>query len=169
MAGSLGEKLGDGSMADVHAWAPGQVIKLYRAGIPGRICRWEAHMTRAVFAAGGSAPEVLDEVKVEGRRGMVLPRLEGPTLAQLVLTDAISPHEAGAILARLALSVHQTPTPAEVFSLRDYMEISLRLPDVAMPEIIAGGVLALIDQLPQDDRLAPVSYTHLTLPTNREV
>ncbi len=154
MAGSLGEKLGDGSMADVHAWAPGQVIKLFRTGIPGRICRWEAHMTRAVFAAGGPAPEVLDEIKVEGRRGMVLPRLEGPTLAQLVLTDAISLQEAGAILATLALSVHQTPTPAEVLPLRDYMETSLQLPDAAMPETIAGGVLALMDRLPQDDRLA---------------
>ena len=47
-------------------------------------------MTRAVFAAGGPAPEVLDEVKVEGRFGLVLPRLDGQTLLQLLQADAIS-------------------------------------------------------------------------------
>ena len=28
MQGSLGEKIGEGVFADVHAWAPGQVVKL---------------------------------------------------------------------------------------------------------------------------------------------
>jgi tRNA A-37 threonylcarbamoyl transferase component Bud32 len=154
MAGSLGEKLGEGSMSDVYSWAPGQVIKLFKAGIPGRICFWEARMTRAVFAAGGPAPEVLDEVKVDGRRGIVLPRLEGPTLMHLLLTDAVSREEAGAILAALALAVHNTPAPADVLSMRDYMESSLRLPDVGVPATLADGVLALIDRLPRHDGLA---------------
>ena len=59
MRGSLGEKIGEGAFADVHAWAPGQVVKLFKAGVPQRASRWEARMTRAVFAAGGPAPEVL--------------------------------------------------------------------------------------------------------------
>ena len=154
MAGSLGEKLGEGVMADVYAWAPGQVVKLFKAGIPRRISWWEAHMTRAVFASGGPAPEVLDAVKVDGRYGMVLTRLDGPTLIQLLQADAISIDEAGAILATLALSVHNTPPPAEILSVRDYMESSLRLPDAAIPENIATGILDYIDRLPVDDRLA---------------
>jgi tRNA A-37 threonylcarbamoyl transferase component Bud32 len=154
MAGALGEKIGEGSMSDVHAWAPGQVVKLFKAGIPRRIPWWEARMTRAVFAAGGPAPRVLDEVKVEGRRGLVLPRLEGPTLLQLLQTDAMPLREAGAILAALGLSVHQTPTPPDVLSIRDYMAGSLRLPDAQIPERVAAGILALVDRLPTDERLA---------------
>jgi len=34
MRGSLGEKIGEGVSADVHAWAPGQVVKLFKAGFP---------------------------------------------------------------------------------------------------------------------------------------
>ncbi|WP_375779670.1 hypothetical protein ACE103_12515 [Bradyrhizobium sp. ma5] len=34
MQGSLGEKIGDGLFADVYAWAPGQVVKLSKPGIP---------------------------------------------------------------------------------------------------------------------------------------
>jgi Ser/Thr protein kinase RdoA (MazF antagonist) len=154
MQETLGEKIGEGAFADVHAWAPGQVLKLFKAGIPRRISWWEARMTRAVFAAGGPAPEVLDEVKVEGRRGFVLPRLDGPTLLQLLQAGAMTPEDAGAILATLALAVHRTPSPPEVLPMREYMESSLQTPEAELPETIARGVLAHIDRLPVDDALS---------------
>ena len=87
MRGSLGEKIGEGLFADVHAWAPGQVVKLFKAGVPQRTSRWEARMTRAAFAAG--APEVFDEVTLEGRFGIVLQHLDGPTLQQLWQTSRL--------------------------------------------------------------------------------
>jgi hypothetical protein len=71
-------------------------VKLFKAGLPRRLSRHEARMTRAVFAAGGPAPEVLDEVTLEGRFGIVLPRLDGPTLLQLYRRGAITFEQAGA-------------------------------------------------------------------------
>ena len=88
MQGALGEKIGEGVFADVHAWAPGQVVKLSKPGIPQWVVQHEAQMTRAVFAAGGPAPEVLDEVTVDGRFGIVLPRFDGPTLREATRTGA---------------------------------------------------------------------------------
>jgi hypothetical protein len=73
MRGSLGEKIGEGACADVHSWAPGQVVKLYKVGASPRFGRHEARMTRAAFAA--EAPEVFDKVTLEGRFGIVLQRL----------------------------------------------------------------------------------------------
>jgi hypothetical protein len=107
MWGSLGEKIGEGGSADIHAWAPGQVVKLFRAGVPRRVGEYEARVTRAAFAAGVPAPAVLDEVTLEGRFGIVLSRLDGPTLVQLLRTGAMTPDQAGAILASLCLSVHK--------------------------------------------------------------
>ena len=66
-------------------------------------------MTRAAFAAGLPAPEVFDEVTLEGRFGIVLSRLDGPTLLQLLRTRTMTPEQAGAILAALSISVHKTP------------------------------------------------------------
>ena len=154
MGGSLGEKIGEGASSDVHAWAPGQVVKLFKAGVPRRISWWEARMTRAVFDAGGPASQVLDEVKVDDRYGLVLPRLDGPTLLHLLQTDAMTPEAAGAILATLGLSIHRTPSPPEVLPVREYMERSLELPEAQIPEHIAKGVLALIDRLPPDEGLS---------------
>jgi hypothetical protein len=151
MRGSLGEKIGEGAFADVHAWAPGQVVKLFKAGVPQRIASHEARMTRAAFAAG--APEVLGEVTLEGRFGIVLPRLDGPTLLHLSRTGAMKPEQVGSILATLAISVHKTPPPPDVLCLRVWMDLSLRDSGDRVPKHIGAGILTLIDRLSPGDGL----------------
>jgi Ser/Thr protein kinase RdoA (MazF antagonist) len=153
MRGSLGEKIGEGFFAEVHAWAPGQAVKLSKPGVPRRVSRHEARMTRAVFAAGGPAPEVLDEVTLDGRYGIVLPRLDGPTLLQHYRSGAMTFAQAGAILAALCISVHKTPPPPDVLSLRDWMDGTLRLSGGALPSHVATGVPALIERLSPGDGL----------------
>jgi hypothetical protein len=148
MLGSLGEKIGEGAYSDVHAWAPGQVVKLFKPGSPPWLSGWEARMTRAVFAAGAPAPEVLDEVTLEGRPGIVLRRLDGPTLLQLSRSGAMTPAQVGSVLAALFLSVHRTAPPLELPRLRDRMEGTLRRSGGRLPEPIATGILRLIDRLP---------------------
>ena len=152
MQGSLGEKIGEGAYADVYSWAPGQVLKLFKAGFLRRHSWWEARMTRAAFAAGAPAPEVFDEVTVEGRFGVVLQRLDGPTLLQLSRSGAMTPEQTGVTLATLALSVHRTAPPPEVLSLRDTMAGSSRLSSM-LPKHVATGILALIERLTPADGL----------------
>jgi Ser/Thr protein kinase RdoA (MazF antagonist) len=149
MAASLGEKIGEGAMADIHAWAPGQVVKLFKTAAPRRAAEHEARMTRAVFAAGVPAPEVLGEVTLEGRYGIVLERLDGPTLLQLLRTGAMTPEEAGAVLASVYQSVHRTPAPAGVPSMRTWISAASRW----LPEPVAAGVLALIERRPPGEGL----------------
>ncbi len=153
MPGALGEKIGGGAFADVHAWAPGQVLKLFKAGFTRRLVAHEAHMTRAAFAAGAPAPDVLDEVTLEGRFGFVLTRLDGPTLLQLLRTGAMTARDVGAILASLVISVHRTPPPAAVLGLRDWMDHSLRGSGYRVPKHMAAGILTLIERLPPGDGL----------------
>ncbi len=153
MRGSLGEKIGAGVSSDVHAWAPGQVVKLFKAGVPRRVPWHEARMTRAVFAAGAPAPEVFGEVTLEGRFGVVLSRFDGPTLLHLSRTGAVTFERAGAILATLAMSVHKTPPPPDVLPLRDFMDGSLRLNRSGLPEDFATDILALIERLSPSDGL----------------
>jgi hypothetical protein len=110
-------------------------------------------MTRAAFAAGAPAPEVLGEVMLEGRFGIVLSRLDGPTMLQLSRTGAMTPEQGGSILATLALSVHKTLPPPDVLSLRDFMDHSLRGSGDRVPNHIAAGILTLIDRLSPGDGL----------------
>ena len=153
MQGSLGEKIGEGAFSEAYAWAPGQVVKLFKPGVSRWLPWFEVRMIRAVLAAGVPVPEVFGELTLDGRFGIVLQRLDGPTLLQLSRTGAATFEQAGAIIAALAMSVHKTPPPPEVLSLRDYMDGSLRLDDGKLPKHIATDVLALIDRLAPGDGL----------------
>ena len=153
MQGSLGEKIGEGLFADVHAWAPGQVVKLSKPGIPHYVLQHEARRTRAVFAAGGPAPEVLDEVTLDGRFGIVLPRFDGPTLREATRSGAVTRERAGAILATLCLAVHETRPPPDALSLRQAMDARLQFAGSVLPERIITGVLALSEHLAADEVL----------------
>jgi Ser/Thr protein kinase RdoA (MazF antagonist) len=153
MQGSLGEKIGEGAFSEAYAWAPGQVVKLFKPGVPRRMPWFEVRMIRAVLAAGVPVPEVFGELTLDGRFGIVLQRLDGPTLLQLSRTGAVTFEQAGAIIAALAMSVHKTPAPPEVISIRDYMENELGADDGKVPKHIATDVLALIDRLSLGDGL----------------
>lgn len=145
------EKIGEGATADIHVWAPGQIVKLFKTDVSPGFSRREARMTRAAVAAG--APEVLDEVTVEGRFGIVLQRLDGPTLLQLLQTSAVASEQAGMILASLYASVHRMPPPPDVVSLRDWIDAASQPSRDVLPKHIVTGVLTLIDRLPPDDVL----------------
>jgi tRNA A-37 threonylcarbamoyl transferase component Bud32 len=150
MPGSVGEKIGEGAWSDVYAWAPGQVVKLFKAGYQRRHSWWEARMTRAAFAAGAPAPEVFDEVTVDERFGVVLQRLDGPTLTRLFQSRVLTAEQTGVILATVALSVHKTAPPPEILSLRERDARSTR-PDG--PEHILAGIVTLIERLAPGDGL----------------
>jgi hypothetical protein len=107
MQGSLGEKIGEGAFSEAYAWAPGQVVKLFKAGVSHLLGRHEVRMIRAVRAAGVPVPEVFGEVTLDGRFGIVLERLEGPTLWHLSRTGAVTFEQAGAIVAALAMSIRR--------------------------------------------------------------
>lgn len=153
MQGSLGEKIGAGAFSEVYAWAPGQVIKLFKPGVSRWMPRQELRMLRAVRAAGAPVPEVFGELTLDGRFGIVLERLDGPTLWHLSRTGAVTFEQAGAIVAALAMSLHKTSAPPEVLSVREHMERELRYDDGKIPKRIAADILALIDRLPPGEGL----------------
>src|SRR4051794_31603903 len=78
MQGSLGEKIGEGAFSEAYAWAPGQVVSLFKGRVSHLLGRHEVRMIRAAHAAGVPVPEVFGEVTLDGRFGIVLERLEGP-------------------------------------------------------------------------------------------
>src|SRR3954469_4526430 len=108
MRGSLGEKIGEGAFSEAYAWAPGQVVKLFKAGVSHLLGRHEVRMIRAMHAAGVPVPEVFGEVTLDGRFGVVMQRLNGPSLLHLSRTGAVTFEHAGAVVAALAVSVHRT-------------------------------------------------------------
>jgi aminoglycoside phosphotransferase (APT) family kinase protein len=106
----LGPKLAEGGSAEVYAWGDGQVIKLFRPAYEHAVDR-EPQVTSTVHHAGAPSPRVDGIEQVDGRRGIVLERVEGPTLLDLLMARDRSPKRVGADLAELHLTIHEVDAP----------------------------------------------------------
>src|SRR4028119_1218 len=86
-ASCKGQLLGEGRTAEVFAWAPGQVLKLYRDWWPLSNIEYEARMGSLVLEAGVSCPAVGDITQVNGRHGLVYERVDGPSMQHQLLSE----------------------------------------------------------------------------------
>ena len=73
--------LAEGRTAEVFIWDEGRVLKLDRPEWTG-LSHYEAGVLERIAATGVPVPNVFDTVTVDGRSGVVLEHLEGPSLAQ---------------------------------------------------------------------------------------
>ena len=90
--GQLGGLVAHGNTSDIWEWTPGTVVKLLRPGIPEHWATVEAGITAQAYAAGLPVPNSDGVVWVEGRPGVVLERIEGPTMwSQMVQAPADVP------------------------------------------------------------------------------
>jgi aminoglycoside phosphotransferase (APT) family kinase protein len=94
----LGELLARGASAEIYAYGAMDAIKLFLPEYE-YIARTEFERTRAVHAAGVPSPEVRGLETVDGRLGIVMERLDGPTL----LSEGVG---SASTLAALHLAVH---------------------------------------------------------------
>ncbi|MFN8472471.1 MAG: phosphotransferase [Anaerolineae bacterium] len=120
-----GELLGEGRTAEVFAWGRDRVLKLYRAEMPPEWVDHEARVSRAVYDAGVAAPAVEGVVEIDGRRGIIYERVEGPTLIQWVMARPSRILEGGRILADLHVAMHSREgagLPPQVAALRHDIE-----------------------------------------------
>jgi Ser/Thr protein kinase RdoA (MazF antagonist) len=122
----LGPKVGEGAGSEAYGWGDGRVIKLFKEGVDPRFAQHEVRVTRAVFQAGGPAPEVLDVVEVNGRPGIVFPRYDGQTLLEMVAAGSTTPAAAGEIMARLHHALHAPRYRPSLITFRQWALIYIR-------------------------------------------
>jgi aminoglycoside phosphotransferase (APT) family kinase protein len=72
----------EGRTAEVFRWDESHILKLYRDWCPLDWVEYEARVARAIHAAGVASPAAGDIVEVDGRRGLIYERLEGPSMLQ---------------------------------------------------------------------------------------
>lgn len=77
------QRIAEGRTAEVFALDDDRVVKVDRPGFEG-LSTYEAEVLVPLGAAGVPAPEVHGTMTVDGRPGVVLQRLVGPTLTDLI-------------------------------------------------------------------------------------
>lgn len=138
-----GQRLGAGGSAEVFAWGPGRVVKLfrprYRHAVP-----MEAERARAVHAAGVASPEVFEIVELEGRLGIVFERVDGELLLARLRDGSAGADAVGRRTAELHADLHGL-SGARLPGLGETVEANLE----RVPEEERSATLARHRQMPQ--------------------
>lgn len=146
----LGNRIAAGGTAELFAWAPGKVVKLYWDGASKDAAEREAERTRVAFAAGAPAPEVFDVVVIEDRPGIVFERIDGPSMLELIAQQPEQADDLAVQLADLQTALHRLPGKG-LPPLREHVLRRLHLGN--LPARIKPDVFDAIHQLPEEGAL----------------
>jgi tRNA A-37 threonylcarbamoyl transferase component Bud32 len=145
----LGRPIAMGATADIHDWRQEQVLKLYRGSVPRRLGEREARITRALHAAGVRVPAVGELVEVNGRLGLPMEKLSGPTLASR-LRDSDSAARAGYVAAQVHVAMH-TRTEESLQTMRVQFRWVIERGPLSTEQ--KARVLRAMETLPDGDRI----------------
>jgi thiamine kinase len=137
----------------VYAWGADAVVKLYRPGYRGH--QAEA-VALAVLEGHDVAPSLLDAVDHAGRPGLVLERIVGADMLDLLQRRPWRVPALARALAEAHLVVHGVRAPADLPDVRQVL--AARIEAATLPRELRGYALRVLDGLPSGDRLCHGDY-----------
>lgn len=148
----LGRPIALGRTAEIYAWEPGWVVKLYFDWFEPDAVEFERRIASAIHATGLPVPAVGETVSVAGRVGLLYERRDGASM-----WSDLDQHPARLIahaqtLAKLHAEMHARPIQADIPPLRDKLERKLRAAK-PLPEALRTAALKALEKMPDGDRL----------------
>ncbi len=140
------ELIGVGRLADVFAWGDGLALKLYRSADRNAGAAREAEATQAVVAAGVPAASCHGTMTIDGRLGLILDRLPGPLMADIVFEEG---PRAMIGLAALQCRIHDR-TATGFLSMKEALVARI---EHAVPAQLQQPILRRLADLPDGESI----------------
>ena len=147
-----GGLIASGDRAEIFMYGPDTVVKLFRKEISSRHVQREANNTMAAKAYGLPVPAVKDIIRLEGREGLVMEHIKGPTITA-VLRKA--PHKIKTYaqkFARLHADLHSISVTG-FLNQREFMERAILSSKGRLGQDTTETIRKLFRDLPGSDRL----------------
>jgi uncharacterized protein (TIGR02172 family) len=148
----LGQPIAYGRTAEIFAWKPGQVLKLFYNWCVLESIQQEARITRAIHASGLPVPEVGEIIHINGRYGLEYERLQGESMFKLIQRKPWNFLRYARRFAELQAAVHTREIAAELPSQRKILAENILLAQ-ALPEYLREKALSTLAAMPDGDRL----------------
>ncbi len=142
----------EGRTAEVFLRADGSVLKLMRDPDAMPLIEREAAALETVRQQGHLAPTVIEIVRVDGRPGLAMERIEGADLATLLGQRPWMLWRAARVMAEMHVAMHQCRAPGALPRLNDELRRDIESAS-ALPSRLAQFALDALDSLPEGDRL----------------
>ena len=118
----------------------------------------EAHITAAAVEAGLPAPKIWETLTVNGRPGIVMERVEGPTMMRWGTTFPWRIYTGAKMMARLHVEVH-SKIGADIPDLRDRLRGRIEENEVVEDDLKSAGAGAAGDRCRTGIRSATATFT----------
>jgi uncharacterized protein (TIGR02172 family) len=140
-----------GFTAEIYAWRDGFVLKLFKQGRSRKSVEYEAHLSRIVHATGLPVPGVGDIVEVEGRYGLELERVDGPSMLEVLMRKPWMVPKYARQLAELQAEMHTRQVP-ELPSQNEMLVHKITQAE-RLPEDVRQAALSAVNKFPVEDKL----------------
>lgn len=148
--------IAEGRTAEVHAWNENQVVKLFHSWCPADWVDQEIESSRAVSELDVPTPRFLDVVEVDGRRGIVYERVDGPSMNSLLFSKPWALLQHARQLATLHTRMHSQHGQG-LAPLRESLRLDIQRVET-LPGDLKNRVLQLLDELPDGNALCHFDF-----------
>jgi uncharacterized protein (TIGR02172 family) len=152
MIQDLGQPIAYGRTAEIYAWKPGQILKLFYDWCVLENIEQEARLTRAIHASGLPVPAVGEIIEINGRLGLEYERLQGESIFKMIQRKPWTFFRYARRCAGLQAAVHAREMPTELPSQRKILAENI-LHAQALPEILREKLLVTLESMPDGSRL----------------
>ncbi|MBI1885013.1 MAG: phosphotransferase [Chloroflexi bacterium] len=145
-------KIAEGREAEMFAWDEGSILRLLRDSGAGRRNQWQAAAMEAARSRGVRVPAVREVVRMMGRPGLVMERIEGTDLLTLIGRRPWTTFRAGRISGEVQARLHEVEAPSALPALRAVLQQRIEGSDEVPPDL-KQFALGVLEALPDGDRL----------------
>ena len=144
--------ISSGEQSELFMYGPDTLVKLFRKGVSSRHVYREANNTRTAMAYGLPVPALKDIIEIDGREGIVMEYIKGPTITNILRK---APHKINLYaqkFARLQADLHSISVK-DFPNQREFMENTIKSSRGRLGMEITEKILQLFLILPDSDRL----------------
>jgi aminoglycoside phosphotransferase (APT) family kinase protein len=144
----FGERIAEGRVAEIYAWGENRIVKLARDWVPDDWVDYELKISRIVHAAGLDVPEPFEEIRLDGRTGIIYSRVEGPTMLDRLATAPLKAGAYGRMLGQLHAEMHAKSGAPDLPDGGDRLHGKIDSVEGA-PEVFKQTALEMFSALPR--------------------
>jgi Ser/Thr protein kinase RdoA (MazF antagonist) len=152
MADILDHPIAYGRTAEIYSWYDKQVLKLFNDGYDLEEAQYELAISRAVQTSGLPIPQVGEIVQAKGRNGLTFQRVDGITMAHILLRKPWTGFHHARRMADLHARMHAITLQADIPRLHQRLANKINRGD-ALSRELKSKVLGILGIMPVGDRL----------------
>lgn len=141
-----------GRTAEVYAWEPGKIAKVYFPGFSAEEAAYEAKIAAAVQESGVACPRFYEQVEFDGRPGLIYERVNGVPMSELVFKGPWRIPSLARRMAKLHRAMHQPTIEADLPNQRGKYTRRIETSTI-LPAPLKTRLLEAYAKIPDESRL----------------